>query len=517
MKAPTSPECDDISKSLTTTEPQNSLHQETESENKENLIDSIVSPAPIAKKGRGRAKKNATRVEVLAAEEEVTTGRITRSSVRGGGIPSSPPATRRTTRSRAGKAGRNSKRQVSHAPEVVNVESNNTDTDEDGKIDKGHGLAENEKEADVNQESVGNSSTAGTKTTTPPRVRRSTRNAARAVKSYYEASPPHLSSPLLRSQRKNTRNVASPPPKSTDDHQPLPSHTTHPPHSTTDVSQPHTSTEGVGQSLITPPSQFSACAATVTKKTKTGTPHPASLTASPSHSPSTLNNTPSESHSAVNRVRECLVSSVDLMTSQKALHLMSSPTELADKTICNSPLTEWCTASSTVVKQPPSQSASASLENHPAVDTGVDNVAAPHEIGNIPHLSYNDVCTSPVVPAEPDTTHPSTLCATVTKKQSHPSTSELRDSGISSGRSNEGGDYRERGSGGTLMMSGGGKRLRSVSLEKISLTEIEAKRMSLSTAPTNAGDPPEEGEEGGEMVDSPDEGEEPFTCFVDMA
>ena len=485
------------------------------------MIDTVVSTAPTAKRGRGRAKKNATRVEVLVAEEEVTTGRITRSSVRGGAIPSSPPATRRTTRSRAGKAGRNPKRQVSHAPEVVNVESNNTDTDEDEKTDKGHGLAKNEKEADVNQESVGNSTsvssnTAGTKTTSPPRVRRSTRNAARAVKSYYEASPPHLSSPLLRSQRKNTRYVASPPPKSTDDHQPLPSRTAHPPHSTTDVSQPHASAEGVGQSLITSPSQFSACAATVTKKTKTDTPHPASLTASLSHSPSTHNDTPTESHSAVDRVRECLVSSVDLMTSQKALHLTLSPTEPADKTICNSPLTEWCTASSTVVKQPPSQSASVSLENHPAVDTGVDDVAAPRKIGNIPHLSYNDVCTPPVVPAEPDPTHPSTLCATVTKKQSHPSTSESRDSGISSGRSNEGGDYRERGSGGSLMVSGGVKRLRSVSLEKISLTEIEAKRMSLSTAPTNAGDPPEEGEEGGEMVDSPDEGKEPCHLFCKL-
>ena len=461
------------------TNPQSLLQEVMQSQDKENVKDVAVSTAPSPKKGRGRLRRNATRVDVLVvAEEETTIGRrVTRSSIRGGGVESSPPTTRKTTRSRAGKAGRKAKPQVLQAIEVVDVESNETDSVCNEKNDPGKMQS------------------------SPPRVRRSTRNTGRSVK-YHDASPPHVASPLLQCQRKPTRTaLASPPTKTKDHRQAPPSSSTQqaPPsnipttHSTTtDFAQPSSSSEIVNSHYATPPCEIT----TTNNKTKTDTPHPASFTESPSTSASahSAESLP-KSQSTVDRMMECLTPSLgDVTALQQALCLTPSASKRADGTLCNSrsPPGQWFTSMPTVVKQPTSKSSATSTRPSPLhqleIDARVDE-AAPNEIGNIPEVSHNSTHSLPEVIVEQRRTR--ALCGTVTKTRS--CVSESRDSGISSERSNEGEEEaREHRSDSVALGVAGGKRLRSVSMEKISLSEVEAKRVSLicSAAKSRSSDSP---------------------------
>ncbi|CAI8038205.1 hypothetical protein GBAR_LOCUS21306, partial [Geodia barretti] len=486
---------DDDSKTFAT-KPQSSLREETDSENKENVVDLTVSPVPFPKKARSRPKRNAARVDVLVEGDATAGRRATQSSLRGGGrggtVQSSPPAVRRTTRNRAGNGGRKAKSRVSHTLEVTDVESNDTDivNTANNDTEKAPESGQTGSGAEVQRETVEDSVSSSTGTAaaakTPPPVRRSNRNAARTVR-YYDVSPSHVASPLLRTQRRNVCNIASPPP--TDHHHTLPSSIfpTHQIHSTTtDFPQPSSSAE-VHQSHVSPPCELSA-----TNKTKTDTPHPVSVTHSPSNSLSTRskNSSETESPDSVDRLTDSLSLSGNVMESQPAPGLTSS----ADKTICSSPPGKWFTTMPTVVKQPrliaPGTSAGASPVNHLAIHAE----AAPSEIGNFPR---EGIRTSPAVR---DVTG-RVLCDTVTKKQG--GVSESRDSGISSGWSNGGGaEYRECRSDRLSLGVAGGKRLRSVSMEKISLSEVEAKRVSLmcSAAGRAGSSPPGEHVEEGELT-----------------
>jgi hypothetical protein len=466
------------------TKPQSSLRED--SEDKENVIDLTVSAVPLPKKARGKPKRNATRVEILVEGDATAGRRVTRSSIRGGGRGGT---VQRTTRSRAGNGGRKAKSRVSHTVEVIDVESNDTDIVNTANDDTEDAPQSNEtgSEAEVQRETMEDSvssstSTAAAAAKTPPPVRRSNRNAAKTVR-YYDASPSHVASPLLRTQRRNVRNIASPPPTVTSDHTlPSSSFPTHQIHSTTtDFPRPSSSAE-VHQSHVTPP-----CELTATNKTKTDTPHPASLTHSPSNSLS-KNSSETESPDTVDRLTDCLCLSGNVMESQPTPGLTSS----ADKTICSSPPGKWFTSMPTVVKQPRSISSGTSAAGaSPVSQLAINAEAAPNEIGNVPHEGIRR--TSPAVR---DVTG-RVLCDTVTKKLGR--VSESRDSGISSWRSNEGGviECRERRSDSITLGVAGGKRLRSVSMEKISLSEVEAKRVSLMCSAAGRAGSREQVEEGG--------------------
>ena len=478
------------------TKPQSSLRED--SEDKENVIDLTVSAVPLPKKARGKPKRNATRVEVLVEGDATAGRRVTRSSIRGGGRGGT---VQRTTRSRAGNGGRKAKSRVSHTVEVIDVESNDTDIVNTANDDTEDAPQSNEtgNEAEVQRETMEDSVSSSTSTAaaakTPPPVRRSNRNAAKTVR-YYDASPSHVASPLLRTQRRNVRNVASPPPTITSDHT-LPSSIfpTHQIHSTTtDFPRPSSSAE-VHQSHVTPP-----CELTATNKTKTDTPHPASLTHSPSNSLS-KNSSETESPDTVDRLTDCLSLSGNVMELQPTPGLALS----ADKTICSSPPGKWFTSMPTVVKQPRSISSGTSAAGaSPVNQLGINAEASPNEIGNVPHEGIRR--TSPAVR---DVTG-RVLCDTVTKKLGR--VSESRDSGISSWRSNEGGviECRERRSDSITLGVAGGKRLRSVSMEKISLSEVEAKRVSLmcSAAGRTGSSPPGVQVQEGGLTDN--EGEAHF-------
>ena len=133
-------------------------HQESRSDDKENVTDCFIVATPSPKRGRNKSRRNA-RVSVLV-DEEIPSGRVTRSNVRGrrGGIQGSPlapqpPAGSRTTRSRT-RAARKTKPTVS---QTLELEVSNASTDEDVQMDVGN--LENSKVTGeiATEKSIGNS------------------------------------------------------------------------------------------------------------------------------------------------------------------------------------------------------------------------------------------------------------------------------------------------------------------------------------------------------------------------
>ena len=472
-----------------------SLRQLNESD-KENEVagDIVASHSPQSTRNK---PKNDARVEAVVTEE--TLGRkVTRSGVRGrgGGSPraTQPASTRRTTRSRAAKTSRK-KPTASHT-------SNETDSDSNAPNESVKKVsrvkADVEEEIDgYTQESAKDSDYVPCITeTSSTSVRRSTRLLARESSLHTATVPPkQLSSPLLRSQRKRPYTATSPTRPTTAVHQPPPTtQTTQPQPSVAD--KPTTTAESESslevnksqQPCITPPLEASS----TSSRTKPDTPHPVPTAfdpATPTNSESDESPTQAQSRSTDDDYQP-----LDAMTPPDnilAPHTASTTPSLTrdtDKTLCGSsdPLTKWCTSFSTVVKQDRSKPAPDA-----ALEAGVDN-PAPRATGSIQSLSYTDCHTPELAPVSDY--HTTTLLPPTepTKQRLH--TPESTDSGISSGRSD-----RERRERSACLL--GGKRLRSVSLERVSLSEIEAKRMSVSRVDS----PADGGRDGGS---SPYKGEE---------
>ena len=478
------------------THTQNYSYSKSSSNDKENVTETAVDASCAPQLSRNKPRNNANaRVEDLAGEEMVS-GRVTRSSARvKRGRAGSPRAAtvRRTTRSQAAKTARK-KPKSSPSTEESSASS-------EGENSSAHTRVKSEAEVEVVvvEEEEPNTSVVCSTTVPVMTVRRSTRVQARESRAFNAGvAPPQLASPLLQSQRKQLHISAQKATKST---QPQPS--TQPSPNSTDTAEAVSSAES--KSLHTPPVEV-----TTAPKTKSDTPYPTATNSPTTLTPQEIDNVSPqpESSSGEQPQQNNAAQSDSIAVSAKAgLCVTPSPNEMLESTLCDSsPLNKWFTSMSTVVKldcsKPDSATAAESVPTSVDEPVLVDDPAPSNQLDDVPSPMYDQLLT-PEHTAEVSHPSPSPGSQLETERNNQLRTPESTDSGISSGRSERG--QREKSE--SLL---GRKRLRSVSLERVSLSEFETKRVSVEPAvpEDSPGDDVTEGDSEVENDSHPHKGEE---------